>query len=90
MPAVRPHPESLELGGKVLLQGLAHSWHPGPHRLLVAVGQRLRVARHLTTTVKPSRMRAFSSSADRWSFFVACANASSTSRSVSKRRPVRL
>ena len=89
MPAVRLHAESLELGGEVLFEGPAHPRCPGPHRLLVAVGQRLGVARHLTTTVKPSRIRAFSSSADRWSFFVACANASSTSGSVAKRHPVR-
>ena len=89
MPAVRLQPESLELGGEVLFEGLAHPRHPGPHRLLVAVGQRLGFTCHLTTTVKPARILAFSSSADRWSFVVSWANASSTSRSVAKRRPVR-
>ena len=38
MLAARLHPETLELGGKVLLDGLAHLRHPGLHRLLVAVG----------------------------------------------------
>ena len=53
VPAVRLHPESIELGGEVLFEGLAHPGRPRPHRLLVAVGQDLRVGRHLTTTVKP-------------------------------------
>ena len=51
MAAVRPHPEPIELGGEVFFEGLAHPGRPGPHRRLVAVGQRLCVACHLTTTV---------------------------------------